>query len=147
MIIEIKTFETMNVKELYEALKLRSDVFVVEQTCIYADLDGRDENASHVMVQENGRVIGYLRILDKGQTFDEIAIGRVVVDPAFRKRGIAEEMMKTAIAYIKENLGASRIKLAAQQYLTGFYEGLGFRVISEGYVEDGIPHVDMEYKG
>ncbi|MCQ4636582.1 GNAT family N-acetyltransferase [Anaerovorax odorimutans] len=145
MKIIIKQFHELNTEELYQILKLRSDIFVVEQNCVYPDCDGRDRYAHHLFVEQNNHVVGYLRILEKGQTFDQIAIGRLVVRADYRGIGLARHMMNKALLFIDEYLHEKVVRLSAQQYLVGFYESLGFRSISEGYVEDGIPHIDMEY--
>lgn len=148
--VAIRTFDEMNSRELYESLRLRQDVFVLEQTCLYPDIDNRDYVCWHAMVFDDAKadaepeMVGYLRILPAGQTFDTIAIGRVLVREDKRNDGIARLLMEEVLHYIKDNLGEKHIKLSGQQYLTGFYESLGFRIISEGYLEDGIPHIDME---
>lgn len=146
MRIIIKKFTELNAEELYQILKLRADIFVVEQQCIYPDCDGKDRNAHHLYVEKNGDIVGYLRILDKGQTFDQIAIGRVAVREDYRGIGLARHMMNKALLFIGDYLGETVVKLSAQQYMTQFYESLGFYCISEGYLEDGIPHIDMEYR-
>lgn len=146
MKIIIKQFHELNTEELYQILKLRSDIFVVEQNCVYPDCDGRDRHAHHLFVEQNNHVVGYLRILEKGQTFDQIAIGRLVVREDYRGIGLARHIMNKALLFIDEYLHEKVVRLSAQQYLVGFYESLGFRSISEGYVEDGIPHIDMEYR-
>ncbi|MGN0702806.1 MAG: GNAT family N-acetyltransferase [Lentihominibacter sp.] len=142
--IEIKGFNELSVRELYELLKLRQDVFVIEQTCIYPDMDGCDFVCYHVLERdETGELAGYLRILPPGQTFDTVAIGRVLVREDARGRGAARSLMTAALQFIRDTLTQRQVKLSAQQYLIGFYESLGFDIISEGYVEDGIPHIDM----
>ncbi len=145
MKIVIKKFHELNTEELYQILKLRSDVFVVEQKCYYPDCDGKDRHAHHLFVEQNNHIVGYLRILEKGQTFDTIAIGRVVVDPDYRGIGLARHMMNKALLFIDEYLHQKNVKISAQQHLTNFYESVGFVSISESYLEDGIPHIDMEY--
>lgn len=147
MKIIIKNFGELDREELYEILKLRSDVFIVEQNCAYPDCDGKDRFAHHLYVEKNGHLVGYLRILNKGQTFDQVAIGRVAVREDYRGIGLARHMMNKAMLFIREYLHETEIRLSAQQYMTGFYESLGFSAISEGYLEDGIPHIDMAYKG
>lgn len=145
MRIIIKAFHELTAEELYQILKLRADVFVVEQECIYPDCDGKDRNAYHLYVEKNGIIQGYLRILEKGQTFDTVAIGRVVVRSESRGSGLARHMMKKALVFAADYLHERVVKIAAQEYLTEFYASLGFERISEPYLEDGIPHVDMEY--
>ena len=146
MRIIIKTFSELNAEELYQILKLRADVFVLEQKCLYADCDDLDRHAHHLFVEKNGSIAGYLRILEKGQTFDEVAIGRVLVREDYRGIGLARHMMNKALVYVTEYMHENRIKLAAQTYLQEFYESIGFKVISDEYEEDGITHSDMEYK-
>lgn len=148
--ISIKKFNELTNEELYEVLRLRQEVFVLEQTCLYPDLDNCDQVSYHVMAREicedssAGKIAGYLRVLPPGQVFDTIAIGRVLVEENERKKGIARQMVSETLSFITDVLGEKHIKLSAQQYLTAFYESLGFRTISEGYLEDGIPHIDME---
>lgn len=145
--IDIKKFNELTAGEIYEAVRLRQNVFVLEQTCLYPDIDGCDYECWHVMAyDEDDQQVpsGYLRILPAGQTFDTIAIGRVLVREDKRKGGIARKMMEASLEYVQKELGMDRLKLSAQQYLTAFYESLGFNIISDGYLEDGIPHIDME---
>ena len=142
--IEIKKFDELTARELYDVLKLRQDVFVIEQTCIYPDMDGCDFVYHHALMRNQaGELIGYLRILPPGQTFDTVAIGRVLVREDARGRGAARQLMTEALNFIRDTLMQRQVKLSAQQYLIKFYESLGFAAISEGYVEDGIPHIDM----
>ena len=142
--IEIKKFDELTARELYDVLKLRQDVFVIEQTCIYPDMDGCDFLCRHALLRNNdGELIGYLRILPPGQTFDTAAIGRVLVQEDARGRGAARQLMTEALNFILDTLMQRQVKLSAQRYLVKFYESLGFAAISEGYVEDGIPHIDM----
>lgn len=143
---KLKKFEELTVEEIYRILKLRNEVFVVEQQCVYQDCDGKDEKAYHLYIEDNGKIIAYLRILNKGVSYDEIAIGRVLVHKNYRGKGIAREMMLKAINFIELNLNEIVIKLQAQEYLLGFYKSLGFKEVSNVYLEDNIPHVDMLYK-
>lgn len=143
---ELKKFKELNVEEIYRILKLRNEVFVVEQQCVYQDCDGKDEKAYHLYLEDNGKIIAYLRILNKGVSYDEIAIGRVLVHKNYRGKGIAREMMLKAINFIESNINETVIKLQAQEYLVNFYKSLGFKEISIVYLEDNIPHVDMLYK-
>ncbi|MEG0829405.1 MAG: GNAT family N-acetyltransferase [Anaerovoracaceae bacterium] len=145
MKIIIKTFDELTSNELYQILRLRSKVFVVEQECIYLDCDDNDRRASHLFVEDGGSIAGYLRIMDKGIVFDAMSIGRVVVRKEYRKNGIAKHMVRVAIKYITQYLHETIIKISAQQYLIEFYEDMGFAVVSPGYLEDGIPHIDMKY--
>lgn len=143
---QMKKFTELKLHEMYEILSLRSKVFVVEQECPYQDCDGRDEHSYHLFCEENGKITAYLRIIEKGISYDKISIGRVCVDKDYRSRGIAREMMTKAITFVRESLKENEIKIQAQAYLIDFYKSLGFREISEEYLEDNIPHIDMLYK-
>ena len=144
---KIKRFEELTTTELYEILRVRAEVFVVEQTCIYQDLDGKDKRSYHFFVEESGKVIDYLRILDKGVSYPEISIGRVLVTETNRRKGLARELMQKAIRYVEAELGETKIRISGQLYLQSFYESLGFQTVSEVYLEDEIPHVEMLYGG
>ena len=143
MEILIKTFNELNLEELYQILQLRSEVFVVEQDCVYQDIDGKDQKALHILGIKEGKVIAYTRCFDKGFYFEEAAIGRVVVKESERKFGYGHLILKASILAIEERFKTKNIKLSAQQYLTDFYESHGFMQMGEGYLEDGIPHIAM----
>lgn len=142
----IKKFKELNVEEIYKILALRNEVFIVEQECPYLDCDDKDLNSYHLFSEENGEVVAYLRILEKGVSYDEISIGRVAVKKTYRGKGISREMMLKAIEFVENNLNESTIKIQAQAYLLNFYSSLGFKAVSEEYLEDNIPHIDMLYK-
>lgn len=143
----IKRFEDLGVLELYNILKLRTEIFVVEQECIYQDIDNKDKFAYHMFYKDNnGNIIAYLRILDIGQRFNSISIGRLVVKDSYRLKGLAKDIMKQAIDYIVINLKQNYIKISAQFHLKSFYGSLGFKKCSDVYLEDGIEHIEMEYK-
>lgn len=143
MEIFIKTFNEFNLEELYQILQLRSEVFVVEQDCVYQDIDGKDQAALHILGIKEGKVVAYTRCFDKGFYFDEAAIGRVVVKKSERKSAYGHLILKASILAIEGRFKTNNIKLSAQQYLTDFYEKHGFMQIGEGYLEDGIPHIAM----
>lgn len=143
---KIKKFNELNVEEIYKILGLRNEVFIVEQECAYMDCDNKDFNSYHLFAEENGEIVAYLRILEKGISYDEISIGRVVVKKDYRGRGISREMMLKAIEFVENNLNEDIIKIQAQSYLLNFYGSLGFKGISSEYLEDNIPHIDMIYK-
>lgn len=143
MKIKIKKFEDLSTSDLYEILRLRTEVFVVEQECAYQECDGKDYRSFHLTAEEGEEIIAYLRIVEKGISFNEISIGRVVVDSKHRGRGIARELLEYAIEFIETELGEKKIRIAAQEYLEVFYESLGFSKVSDTYMEDGIPHIDM----
>ena len=143
MKIEIKTFNQLTLQELYEILKLRSEVFVVEQNCPYQDIDSKDEKALHIIGKIEEQVIGYTRCFGPGLYFEEAAIGRVVIREKFRKFGYGSKIMKVSMEAINKRYATDLIKLSAQTYLIKFYESLGFKTIGESYLEDGIPHIAM----
>jgi ElaA protein len=141
-----KTFQELTVNELYDILRLRSEIFVVEQTCVYNDLDELDKDAVHLFNKKEGKIIAYARLLKPGTRFADFSIGRVVVKQTERGTGSGKELMKIAIEYCFTNLKADKIKISAQLYLQRFYEELGFEVVTEMYLEDGIPHLGMVHK-
>lgn len=141
--IDVKRFSELNLHQLYDILQLRSEVFVVEQDCVYQDIDGKDADALHVIGWKNESIVAYTRCFEPGYYFEEAAIGRVVVKASERKYGYGHEIMKASARAIEEFFGTSRIKLSAQQYLIKFYEYHGYRTTGQGYLEDGIPHIAM----
>lgn len=143
MNIKIAIFEELSLKELYKVLQLRSEVFVVEQNCVYQDIDGKDEKALHVLGYEGELLVAYTRIFPPGVYFTEAAIGRVVVKEESRKNSFGHEILEASIRAIKEHYQTQKIKLSAQIYLTKFYESHGFDQVGEAYLEDGIPHIAM----
>ncbi len=142
----IKKFNELTVNELYEILKIRAEVFVVEQNCIYQDLDSKDKASYHLFLEDSEEIAAYLRILPKGISYPEIAIGRVLTKASYRKKGLAKEIMKKAIDYITDSLEEKKIRISAQLYLLEFYKDLGFEPISDIYLEDGIEHIEMLYQ-
>lgn len=134
-----KFFEDLTKTELYAILALRMQVFCVEQDCPYQDLDGQDQQAQHVYIKENNSILAYARIL-KGKE-NIYHIGRVVVNPDFRKKGLATIVMRASIDSLKEKQG--KIEISAQSYLSEFYQGLGFINTGKYYLEDDIPHEEM----
>ncbi|EFU82187.1 acetyltransferase, GNAT family [Mobiluncus holmesii ATCC 35242] len=141
MELKVKTFAQLSNTELYAILKLRADVFVVEQACPYPEIDGRDEDSLHVWLEEDGEILAYLRVLDRGVESEYVSIGRVIA--ARRRQGLGSEIMKAGIRVAQEHFHAEAIYLEGQVYAQGFYENLGFRQISEPYLEDNIPHIKM----
>jgi ElaA protein len=141
---QIKSFDDLTVNELYDILRLRSAIFVVEQNCVYLDLDGKDKLALHLFGEFEGKIVAYSRLFKPGITFDNASIGRVVVDANFRDRKWGHELMREAIAGIKNHFGESKITIGAQLYLKKFYESHGFIQISNMYLEDDIPHIEMK---
>ena len=140
-----KPFADLTLTELYAVLRLRSEIFVVEQNCPYLDLDGQDEAAFHLLGRaETGALAAYTRLLPKGVSYPDYAsIGRVVVAPAHRGDGLGQALMRESIAHCEALFGVGPIKIGAQHYLERFYQGFGFMQCGEGYDEDGIPHIPM----
>ena len=139
----IKSFPELTLDELYDLLKLRTDVFIVEQQCAYPDCDGMDKKALHIFLRKNDKIAAYARIFSPGDVFPEAAIGRVVVEREERGTGLSRELLERSIEYICKEMGESKIKISAQSYLLTFYASLGFVPVSNEYLEDGIPHTDM----
>ena len=141
--IAAKTFYELNNKELYQILRLRSEVFVVEQDCVYQDLDNKDQISVHVFQNEKDEIVAYTRIFKSGDYYKNTSIGRVVVSKKNRGKELGKKIMIHSIEYIKKNLKGEKIELSAQKYLDKFYKDLGFYKIGEDYLEDGIPHQRM----
>jgi len=143
---QAKHFKALNIDELYEILKLRIDVFVVEQTCFYPDIDGIDRHKEtiHLFCYQQGKIAGYLRILAKGQSYDDyIAIGRVIVAEHVRGVGFGHKLMAEAIEVCQQYFPKQQIKISAQEHLESFYNKHGFERVSKMYLEDDIPHIAM----
>ncbi|MFD2207495.1 GNAT family N-acetyltransferase [Kiloniella antarctica] len=138
-------FDQLSREQLYAVLRLRSDVFVLEQKSLYQDIDGLDERAWHILVQdENDVLVGVLRILKDPKDGSCYSIGRVAISKAGRGQGLAKELMDRAHAFIAKQEGAERIELSAQVYLTNFYKSFGYVLISDQPYDDaGVMHVDM----
>jgi len=139
----IKSFDELSTTELYKILRLRAAVFVVEQDCVYQDVDDKDQKALHVIGVKNNEVIAYTRIFDAGDYFDFPSIGRVVVAQNQRKYGYGHLIIKESILAIQNRFGSVSIKISAQTYLEKFYNSHGFNQVGEEYLEDGIPHIAM----
>lgn len=145
MRLEIKPFSALNLQELYALLRLRSEIFVVEQQCIYLDLDGKDTEALHVLGWKGSELCGYCRVFRPGDYFEEASIGRVAVSSEFRGNGYGARLMEFTIQAIQKEIGDCPIAISAQAYLQRFYEELGFKPEGELYKEDGIPHIRMVF--
>ncbi len=144
--IKVKAFKDLNTNELYALLQLRSEVFVVEQDCVYQDIDGKDKNALHVLGYSKSMLVGYTRIFKPGDYFIEASIGRVVVKANQRHHRLGYDIMEASINAIREHFSTSEIKISAQTYLTKFYNNLNFKQVGEEYLEDDIPHIAMLYR-
>ena len=141
--IKIKTFQELTTIELYNLLQLRSEVFVVEQDCVYQDVDNKDQKALHILGIKNKKIVAYTRLFKPGDYFNLSSIGRVVVAENERQHKYGYDIMEASIKAIEENYNTNEIKISAQCYLKRFYNNLNFKEIGEEYLEDGIPHIGM----
>jgi len=141
MDLVIKRFDELSAEELYEILKVRVQVFVVEQHCAYQEIDDKDKYSYHVFLKDDIGIKAYLRVIDKGVAFEDVSIGRVLT--LIRGNGLGKKILLEGIKVAKEKMNADRIKIEAQSYAKGFYEKFGFKQVSEEFLEDGIPHVQM----
>lgn len=139
----LKRFDELTNMELYNILKERTSVFVVEQNCPYPEVDGKDPQSYHLFKEEYGEIIAYLRVLPAGVSYQEASIGRVFVKKEYRGQGLAEELLRRGLEYINHELRELTVKIQAQEYLRKFYGSFGFQAITETYLEDNIPHIDM----
>ncbi len=138
------TMEECGVWELYELLRLRVDVFVVEQNCLYPELDGYDHRAYHLLGELGGELLAYARFFLPGDYYeDEVALGRFVVKRTHRGQGIGHSLLERSFHFIEEKGPGASIRISAQEYLVHFYRAYGFFPCSSSYLEDGIPHVEM----
>lgn len=139
----LKPFDALTTKELYAILYERTNVFVVEQNCPYLEVDGKDEASYHLFKEEDGVIVAYLRILPPGVSYEQASLGRVLVKQTYRGQGIAQQLVQKGIDFVHTSLGEKTIKIQAQAYLRDFYGSFGFEAISDVYLEDDIPHIDM----
>ena len=143
--LRVKTFEELTRDELYEIMRLRVNVFVVEQNCPYPELDGRDKKALHVFLTDGEGIEAYLRVMDAGVCGQHAAIGRVIA--VKRRQGLGTRALRAGIQAARERFGAKTIQVEAQAYARAFYEKQGFRAVSGEFLEDGIPHIRMLLEG
>ncbi|MGL2962603.1 GNAT family N-acetyltransferase [Flavobacterium sp. RSB2_4_14] len=141
---KIKRFEALSTQELYNLLQLRSEVFVVEQNCVYQDIDGKDQKALHLIGEDNGKIVAYARLFKPNDYFEQASIGRVIVKETSRAMKLGHILMREAIQVIETHFEATKITISAQLYLKKFYESHGFVQTSEMYLEDDIPHIEMK---
>ncbi|MCJ0741817.1 GNAT family N-acetyltransferase [Pedobacter montanisoli] len=140
-----KKFEELTVIELYKILQQRSDVFVVEQNCVYHDIDNKDLDAYHLMGWDKNELVAYTRLIKPGISYEEASIGRVLTHINYRRYGFGKELMKRSIEQVKVLFMVKTIRISAQCYLQRFYEEQGFIAQGEAYLEDDIPHIEMLY--
>ncbi len=146
MIWSLRKFESLTINELYSILQLRNEVFVIEQNCIYPDLDNKDQIAMHLMCFDKDQLIAYTRLLPPGVSYSNPSITRVVTAASVRKTGVGKELMRQSIDHCKNLYGNTDITLSAQHYLKKFYEAFGFKAVGDLYLEDGIEHIKMTRK-
>lgn len=144
MRLEVKAWDQLLRKEINEIFSLRSEVFVVEQECIYQDIDGKDEKADHVLLIINNELVGYTRVFNENIYFKEASFGRAVVKKNYRGEGYGHLLVEKSLEHLKTNK-QSPIKISAQSHLKEFYSSHGFVAKGEEYMEDGIPHTAMYY--
>lgn len=142
---KVKRFNELDTKELYKIIKERIDVFVVEQNCPYSECDSKDLDCYHVLGSEDGEIAAYARIVPAGISYKEVSIGRVLINKKYRGHGLGGTLMEKAMDFIKKELKEDSIRISAQEYLLEFYKNLGFQPVSEVYLEDDIPHIEMLY--
>ncbi len=139
----IAEFNKLNPVQLYAALQLRTEVFVMEQNCVFQDMDGCDQDFLHLLGDVDGDLICYARIAAPGIKYSEAVIGRVITHPTLRGKGYGKELMREAVRHCEALWPGAGIKISAQQHLEAFYQDSGFLTVSDPYDEDGIPHVEM----
>ena len=141
---KLKFFNELSPHELYAIIRLRNEVFVVEQNCVFQDADNKDQSSYHVMGWKENELVAYSRLVPAGISYSEPSIGRVVTSPTSRSLGLGKDLMKRSIYLLHATWGKLNIKIGAQLYLERFYNSLGFQRTSEIYMEDGIEHIEMQ---
>ena len=144
LVLHKKSFQQLTTDELYELLRVRGEVFVVEQNCVYQDLDGDDQDAIHLWLMLDDKIVALARVCPAGTHMTEISIGRVITTE--RGKGYGKQIMLHAIDAAIEHFGATLIDIEAQEYARGFYEGVGFKQSSDTFMLDGIPHIKMTWR-
>ena len=139
-------FDSISKEQLYDVLSLRQRVFIIEQDCFYEDLDYFDQEANHLLLYKDNKLIGYSRVFAPGIKYDAASIGRIVTDLAFRGKGYGKDITQESIQFLKNNFPGSDISISAQYRLVGFYEDLGFEREGSVYLEDDIDHIKMTLK-
>lgn len=143
VIWKIKPFVTLSSEELYEILKIRQEVFIVEQTCYYLDADGYDQQAVHILAESAGEILAYARVFEPGIKYAEASIGRVLTNPKYRKNNLGKILIRFSIDTIEARFRTRSIRISAQDYLLSFYSEFGFVDTGKKYLEDEIPHTEM----
>lgn len=143
IIWKVKTFDELGTDELYQIIRARVDVFVVEQNCPYQDLDNYDQLAIHLWAEKDAEVMAYCRIFDKAIKYPETSIGRVITTQKARGKGLGRQLIAYAVQIIENRLKTKDIRISAQDYLIKFYSDFGFRDTGKKYLEDNLPHTEM----
>jgi ElaA protein len=138
-----KAFAALSPDELYAIMRLRNEVFVVEQNCVFQDADNKDQQCWHLMIWDGDQLVAYARLVPKGVAYKEMSIGRIISSPAYRARGAGKLLVARAIEACYELFGDGPIHIGAQLYLERFYGGFGFKTTGDIYLEDGIEHIEM----
>ena len=146
MQLVFKPFDELSPAELYEVIKLRNEVFVVEQNCVFQDADGKDPDCHHLLIFKEHSLVAYSRIVPPGVSYPEPSIGRVVTSLLVRRKGMGRILMNRSLEKTYELFGRVDIKIGAQLYLHDFYGSFGFKQCSDVYDEDGIDHIEMLLK-
>jgi|TARA_B100001939_G_scaffold328692_1_gene324260 ElaA protein len=136
-------FDSISKEELYDVLSLRQKVFIIEQNCFYEDLDYSDQEANHLLLYKDNKLIGYSRVFPPGIKYDDASIGRIVTDEEYRGKGYGKIIAKESIQFLKNNYPKSDISISAQFRLIDFYEDFGFIKVGSVYLEDDIDHIKM----
>jgi len=144
LVLHKKSFQQLTTDELYNLLRVRSEVFVVEQNCVYQDLDGDDQEAIHLWLTLDDKIVALARVCPAGTHMTEISVGRVITTE--RGKGYGRQIMLHAIDAAIEHFGATLIDIEAQEYAKSFYEGVGFKQSSDTFILDGIPHIKMTWR-
>lgn len=140
---KVKKFNELTINELYTILKERVNIFVVEQNCPYPEIDDQDQHAYHLYKEVDGEIVAYSRIFPKNIIYAEASIGRIIVNKEYRGKEYGKELLEKSIQFLETELNEEVIKIHAQHYLFDFYQSFGFEPVTEVYLEDNIPHVDM----
>lgn len=147
IIWKVKTFDELQIDELYKILQARIEVFVLEQNCVYPDLDGLDQKAIHLWAEEDSKILAYCRIFDRGIKYEECSLGRVLTTRLGRGRKLGKQLLRFATSIIEIRYNSEEVRISAQDYLLKFYSEFGFVASAKKYLEDGIPHTQMFRKG
>jgi len=139
-------FDDLSNNELYQIMRLRQDIFIIEQNCFYSDLDGLDQTARHMLAWEDGALLAYLRALPPGCSYPQSSLGRIAVADLARGRQLGRELVQRGITHNLQHWPGSDIQIGAQAHLSQFYSSLGFKTVGQEYIEDGIPHCHMLFR-